>query len=130
MYSKVKLTYWIDVFNSEIGDFDTISIEKEHDLVFLIKSSKNTQELLLESGFEDLNIPKHCTEIGRDINIDGFTIDKTYDDYEFIEELVINPTAFEEYYAPRMVPIMKGLFSHIKHMEYDGTDEDEDLNDD
>lgn len=130
MYSKVKLTYWIDVFNSEINDFDTISIEKEHDLIFLIKSSKSIQEFLLEDYFENLNIPKYCTEIGRGINIDGFTIDKMYDDYKFIKELVINPIDLEEHHAPRMVPIMKGLFSQIKYMEDKSTDEDEDLNDD
>lgn len=75
MYSKVKLTYWIDVFNRKLVIFDTIRLvgKKEYEDEYFIKSSKNVQEFLLESVFENLNIPKHCIEVGRDINIDGFT---------------------------------------------------------
>lgn len=131
MYSKVKLTYWVDVFNTEISDFDTISVEKEHDLIFLIKSSKSMQEFLLEDDFENLNIPKHCTEVGRGINIENFIIDKTFDDYEFLKEFVFN-LAIENLKdnSTKMISIINGLVSQIKHMEDDITDDNEDLDDD
>lgn len=124
MYSSIKLTYWVDVFNTEKADFETINVSKEYDLIFLIKSSKNTQDLLLSDGFDDIEIPEHCIESNRGMNIDDFTINKENEDYDFIKTFLDSCNDLRQHFTVSLIPLMRGISSHIYKLE-----EGEDIDD-